>query len=426
MNRRTLTAMGVVGAVTLGIVGCGASTQEPTDDSVTLTLWQPDTREAWLDSMQYVIDSFEEAHPNIKVDVVEVPWDANPKVISAAATGTLPDLLYGGDAQLQSWGTQGIVAPANEILASIGDDQLPAPVMAAYRQGDDYFGVPLFSVPQVLWYRSDWFAQEGLAAPSSWEELLATAESFTGDGSYGFSMYNKPPEADLVLSLMGSNDAWTFDVDGAVVIDSENAEEVVEMIRALGPKSPPGSENATEADARIAFQDGCCAMLTTSTSFADLVASDPELSAAMKATVIPSNRGDRAGVVTSLGLGVTASAEHPEEARMFIEHWMSPEVYVEFATRTVIGFLPVLNDVSGPESAYWSSERIAPVVDVMQAGVDAAKVAVPWGGSPVPNACSAAVLSNQVWENIAFRAVQTQDTPQAILADAKAAILDVC
>ena len=45
--------------------------------------------------------------------------------------------------------------------------------------------MPWFLETRVLWYRKDWFKDEGLAAPRTWAEFDAAAKAITKDGHFG-------------------------------------------------------------------------------------------------------------------------------------------------------------------------------------------------------------------------------------------------
>ncbi|MEX1134575.1 MAG: sugar ABC transporter substrate-binding protein [Acidimicrobiia bacterium] len=403
-----------------------AETTVASSDPVEIEFWQPDTREPWLDAMGYVVDSFEEANPNVTVNVVEVPWgDLNTKVQSATATDTLPDVLFGFGSLPSGWALQEITVPVDDVIDSVGRDEFPPALLEGLTIDSQAFGVPLYSYPQLLWYRADWFEEAGLSAPTSWDELRDAAEALTDGERYGFITYNQPPEPEVLLALMATNDAYTFGPEGEVVIDGPNTVEALEFLSELYEFSPPGSMANSEDDARLAFQDGCCAMIISSPSFANAISEDPSSLSSFATTLFPTNRGDRGALAAWATLTIPRGAEHPAEAAAFLEHWFSSDVYLEFSKRNIVGILPVVESVADSEE-YWASERVAPMESILRSGIDAGRIGVPQEGIYGPNACAPQVLSQGVWEEMGDRVTIGQEDPAEVAAWAQEQITQIC
>ncbi len=68
--------------------------QSPPAGGQVLTLWDVVVREPHPVARDKVIAMFEEQNPGIKVEVTTLTGDINQKIQSAAAGGTLPDLIF--------------------------------------------------------------------------------------------------------------------------------------------------------------------------------------------------------------------------------------------------------------------------------------------------------------------------------------------
>lgn len=151
-------------------------------------------------------------------------------------------------------------------------DLYPAFVYANSLNGRLY-GLPLKADASLLWYRKDWFAQEGLDPPQDWDDLLATARHFLqpqvreryelmyplafpgGTASGEATVYNLMP---FVWSAGGD----IFDSD-VVVLDAPGTRRALQFLRELVTLyhvSPPEVVNYREDTAPQLFASGKAAM----------------------------------------------------------------------------------------------------------------------------------------------------------------------
>lgn len=415
--------------ISIALAACGGPSDETADGKVTLTLWQPDTREAWGKSLDYVIDSFEDAYPDVTIENVAVPWaEINTKIQAARVTDTLPDLMYGWGGMLSSWAWSGVSQPSDDVIDEIGRDQFPEAILKDLQVDGKTYGVPVISYPQILWYRADMFKAAGISDPStwtSWTDVSAAAKTLTDGDQYGFATFNKAPEPEILQGLMGTNDTSTFGPDGDVVIDNEKAVEALTFLAELNSYSPAGSMANAENDTRLAFTEGCCGMMISSSSMAGVIASNPDLLSQIKGAQFPTNNGDRGLLNSVSSIAVSSTTEHVDIAKAFLEHWLSEDIYLEFSKQTELGFLPVTSAVS-ESSDYWSSERIAPITDSLKAAVAASHIAVAQGQTFGPNKCSAKALSSGIWEAMGDKVTIGNEDPAAVAKWAQSEFTTLC
>ncbi|MDY7077519.1 MAG: extracellular solute-binding protein [Chloroflexota bacterium] len=158
--------------------------------------------------------------------------------------------------------------------AEFVQDLYPAFVEANSFNGRLY-GLPVKADASLLWYRKDWFAQEGLEPPRDWDDLLDVANHFLQPqvrGQYGLAYPLAFPggaaggEATVynLMPFIWSAGGELFDADtGAVVLDSPGARDALQFLRELvvvHRVSPPDVVSYKWDTAPVLFASGKVAM----------------------------------------------------------------------------------------------------------------------------------------------------------------------
>ncbi len=138
---------------------------------VTLTFW------TWVPNMDKIVATWNQAHPDIQVQV-QTQSAGDPyltKLLAAAKGGNPPDV-----AQVEYQVLPTLVS--NNYLADISkyDDNLKSDFPAGnWNQvtlgGSSLYGVPQDAAPMALFYRTDLFKKYGLTVPTTWAQFSADA-----------------------------------------------------------------------------------------------------------------------------------------------------------------------------------------------------------------------------------------------------------
>jgi multiple sugar transport system substrate-binding protein len=134
-----------------------------------------------------LVAEFEREHPDIRVDVQQLPWTAaHEKLLTAFAGDALPDVCQLGNTWLAEFAALGALEPLDARVA-------PSKVVAR----DDYFaaswntnvidgrllGIPWYLDTRVLFYRKDLLARAGFAEPPrDWNEWRAAMAALAREG----------------------------------------------------------------------------------------------------------------------------------------------------------------------------------------------------------------------------------------------------
>jgi len=425
---RSLTIGAGISLLAVAALGGGvapATAQEP----VTLTIWSPENRPDDANAHNWLIEQFKAANPDINVEVTTTAWDDHfAKVDAAAAAENMPDIVYSWQPNTAALMDKGLLADMTDVWDAIGADNLPAGEKEVLSKDGKIYAIPFIGYPHALWYRSDWFADAGLEAPKTWDDILAAARALTNDEHKGICLYGKGLDAYYVTDHMLAAGAEAFDETGAVAIDSPETVKVLEFIKTVNDEglTPEGWMAMNMDDAKLPFIAGKCAMKIDSASFLGTLATDnPDLLPSVGVAPIPLDGGEYAGWAGASAYGVAEASAHQAEAKQFLEFMFQPEIYGGFIGRQVLGFQPELKAVA-EDPAFYEQERIAPLADIYRGAAAAAAGGYP-GATYAPAGTAdlnAQVYNQQVYSEMAARIEQGQ-TPQEVATWAATRIAEI-
>lgn len=285
-----------------------------------------------------VIAWFEADHPEIEVNWQHVPWEiGRSKVITQIVTGDVPDAGMIGDWEAEL-AEMGAILPLDGFLEKWDayDDYTVGSFQKTSIYDGQIWSLPFEYMPNMLYYRKDWFEEKGLAAPDTWADFLAAAQALTedttGDGNidrWGYAMRGGHNGVEYMYSMIyGFGGKW-FDEDGQIAINSPEALEGLQFFADLYQKYqvvPPSAVTDGYRETIESFMRGQTAMVIHSPgSLTELRASGLS-DDVLGATIMPA--GPRArGTLLGGGRSVIFSgSKNPEAAWKFISYLTSPKV----------------------------------------------------------------------------------------------------
>src|SRR4051794_19017827 len=191
--RARTAALGVttalIATVTAACGGSGSSSGGDSASGQSITVWIEEDLPDRVAATQKIVDDFT-AKTGIKVKLTAVAEDQfNQILTSNAAAGKLPDVI--GAIPLPAVRT----LSANDLVDTdaVGKviDDLDAgtfsdSALSLTSDGDTHLAVPSESWVQLLLYRKDLFDKAGLAAPTTYDDVLAAAKALDSDDVAGF------------------------------------------------------------------------------------------------------------------------------------------------------------------------------------------------------------------------------------------------
>lgn len=220
MRTSRFTALGAAALAALALT-TGVFAQ----DTVTITLMGHSSSPAEDEALTASIAAFEEAYPNIDVDVQLVP-DFDTVLQTAFASGDYPEVFYTGQSQFGRYVNAGVIANGS---ANIETPEGFYPALAAvYTVGGELYCPPKDFSNLALEYNKDLFDAAGVEYPTNdwtWDDLRAAAEALAASGTL--------PEGTVPIALNPDIDRWFafyvqaggtfYDEDGNFVFANEGA-----------------------------------------------------------------------------------------------------------------------------------------------------------------------------------------------------------
>jgi multiple sugar transport system substrate-binding protein len=410
MERRVRVSAAAVGAAVL-LAACGGGDSGGGEEGGPLTVWTLENLPDRLAAQEEIAAGFTESS-GIEVELVAVdPNQFNQLLTSSAAAGELPDVIGALPlAGVQLLATNELINSETtaSVVEGLGADTFSERALELTRDGDTQLAVPSDGWAQLLVYRKDLFDAAGLAAPETYEDILAAAQALDTPERAGFVGATVPNDAftqQTFEHLALGNGCQLVDDAGEVTLDSDacvNSFAFYDQL--ISDYSVTGAQDVDTT--RAAYFAGQSAMVVWSSFILDEMAGlrADALPTCPECTADPAFLARNSGVVTALSgpdgdepaqfgeivsWAVTADAQ--ATAADFVTHMMedgyeqwigfSPEGKVPTRRGTTEeptlfidawATLPAGVDTKAPLSDFYAPE----VLDALRTAPDAIS---PWG-----------------------------------------------
>jgi multiple sugar transport system substrate-binding protein len=365
MQFRALKAVAVAAAAALALAGCtspGGQQQQAGNKEVVL--WHMESTPSRVAAFEKLAKEYNATSPEYPVKIQVQEWDqVYTKIASAAQAGQQPDVLFAIPDFTTYVRQLGLGKPVTDVVKEIEEGSgLIDAATAPYRDGEDYWAVPLYGMVQMLWYRADILKAEGVKPPQTWEELLSAAKALTKDGRSGIALpAGKNLATDQVIySLMTTaNKANLFTEDGKVNINTPEAVKAFELYKELLQYSPKDSGNYAWGEPQAAFNSGAAAMAIEKGQYlAPFEAEAGRPASDLGCAPIPTPEGGRPGSIYYSNGAMVLSEDEAKAAGAgeFLKWLLQPEQYGNFLNAEPGLFLPVTKD--GADSEQWRSNKV--------------------------------------------------------------------
>lgn len=363
-----------------------------------ITFWSTETQPERLEITKGIIERFT-AETGIEVVLVAADEGQLPALmISNAASGTLPDVVFHPVDFTVGWAAQGLLntSATNEVVANLGADTFSQGALGLVDVGGEVAAVPSDGWGQILVYRKDLFDAAGLDAPTTFATISEAATTLNDPGANFFGI-TAATDAGAVFTQQTfehfalANDCQLVDGSGTVTLDSPNCVEAIEFFTTLMDSSPGGLQDVVGT--RATYFAGQAAMVVWSPFILDemaglrdaaLPACDEcadnisflaENSAIVPAFSGPSGSPAQYGQISYLGITVDADVA---AAQAFIEFWLS-DGYVDWLSTSPEGKFPMRRGTADNPTEYLDAWR------ALETGVDRRAVLADFYGEDVLN-----------------------------------------
>jgi len=352
------------------------------EEKVIVEFWTTDNEEERVDVYEAVAQKYMDENPNVDLRIVPIEEaGVTQRIATALAANRLPDIVRMGVERVATFAADGILDEdaAVSVIQSIGEDDFRAsPLQMVINPATGkYAAVPYDGWVQAIWYRSDVFDQLGLNAPVSWDDINAACDTLPGHGDliYALCLGTDPGQNyghQVFEQVAMSNNAWPFDEDGNVTMDTPEMVEALKFYTDLQRGAIPGPQYWRGA--REAYELGQSGMLFYSTYIMDDLVEGSGLEAGGNVEIAVDDLALKTGFAPQM-VGPNGSASYGQLVTLGIMNGADPEAqdvvkyfltegYMDVLGLAPFGKVPVLKSaVDGwkdlsPYFANYSSETL--------------------------------------------------------------------
>jgi raffinose/stachyose/melibiose transport system substrate-binding protein len=172
-----LAAASALGGSVANLGVRSAAAQEQT----TVTIWG--NHPEWKDPMQEIVDAFQAATPDVKVELTEIAGpDYTTKLQTAVAGGQPSDILGAGEGDiLAKWVPSGD-PPFIDLTGKVDLSGLTDSARTQVTVDGKDYGCPLAAYTVGLAIQNPVFAKHGLTPPTTWDELMSVSQALKDAG----------------------------------------------------------------------------------------------------------------------------------------------------------------------------------------------------------------------------------------------------
>ena len=265
---RALAPAAAVASLSLLLGACGGgdsdsdSAAKTTKGKVTLEFW------SWTDGIEAQTKVWNKEHPETQIKFVNAAGETvYQKLRASVNAGTAPCLSKMDGMNLASFAADGLLTDITKVVEPYKGRYTTA-AWNAVSPGGTTFGIPMGSSPLFTAYRADLFKKYGIAAPKTWDDLIAAgkkAQQQNKDVKI-FNMAGEDPSTLVDLSWQAGAQWYKLDGDHWTIgFTSPDALKAADIVQQMVDDNL--ASNASYADPGVfkTWDLGKTILMTTST-----------------------------------------------------------------------------------------------------------------------------------------------------------------
>jgi multiple sugar transport system substrate-binding protein len=342
--------------VLLACLGLGAC-RHSTDDRTTLTFWAMG-REGEV--VAQLLPEFERRHPDIHVDLQQLPWTAaHEKLLTAFAGDALPDICQLGNTWIPEFAALGALDaldPRVAASASIDKADYFSGVWDTNIIDGALLGVPWYVDTRLLFYRKDLLAKAGFAEPpvdwKGWHQAMLAIKRNAGDKAYAILLPLDEFEPLLYLAIQ-QDEPLLRDNGTRGNFENPGFRKAFDFYTAMFSEDlAPRMSDTQISNVWNEFANGFFAFYITGPwNIGEFKRRLPaELADQWMTAPLPGLDGHGGGVAGGTSLVLFRDSAHKDAAWALLEYLSEPDVQRQFYTLT--GDLP-------PRRSVWDGSTLA-------------------------------------------------------------------
>lgn len=221
-------------------------------EKTVVELWSTDNEEERINTYEAVAARFMAENPDIDLRIVPIEEAGiSQRIATSQAANRLPDIVRMGIERVATFAADGILDEdaAIAVIDSVGKDDFRAgPLnMVTDPATGKYAAIPFDGWIQAIWYRTDSFSDAGINPPITWDDIDTACDELPGTGNllYALTLATDPGQNyphQVFEQFAMSNDAWPFDENGNVTMDSPEMVETLKFYTDLQRCAMPGPQ----------------------------------------------------------------------------------------------------------------------------------------------------------------------------------------
>ncbi len=374
-GRRAAAALTVAALAGVALTGCAADggSGSATDLDAALEEGGSITYWSWTPSAEAQVAAFEEAYPNVDVELVNAGTNTEEytKLQNAITAGSgAPDVVQIEYYAIPQFAlSEGLLDLSAYGFGELEDLYTPS-TWESVTDGDAIWGLPQDSGPMAMFYNNAVFEEFGLEVPTTWDEYVAAAEQLNAADPTKF-ITNDTGDSGFATSMIWQAGGTPFEVDGTEVeidLADEGAEKWTGVWDQLVQNDLLATTPGWSDEWFRGLGDGSIATLITGAWMPGVLQSSvPEASGDWRVAPIPTYDGEPATAENGGGgQAVTEQSENPALAAAFLRWLNSDEASIDIFLES--GGFPAtvaeLEDESftSVEPEYFGGQRINEVL----------------------------------------------------------------
>lgn len=298
------------------------------EDVVELELVFHKSESAAIDAIQAVIDAFNEANPDIHVTMNQPP-EAATVIQTRAQTNEMPDMFACvTNNMFELMFEDGLIMDltGQPFLENVQESTLE---LSTYNGKN--WRLPYSLSAYGLYVRTDIFEEQGLALPTTWDELMDVCEKLTAAGITPFALPDKTmvyQRMERMMSFLAEDDS-EFRAIAAGEMTAEESSVLTNYAQASLQIASYMTKESLGAEYTESYQQllaGEAAMtINGQWSLTTLKDYNPDIQVAL--IPLPNPTGAESKVVVSIDTSfcISSSTEHPDECLRFLEYMAQTE-----------------------------------------------------------------------------------------------------
>lgn len=289
-------------------------------------------------------EKFHEEHPDIKVEADVVPLEqAVSDFMRNHSANNAPDVVQVFHDNVGTMVSQGALMDISEQVQQWEQDE-PETYNKILSQAwdiasweDKVYGMGIHVGPYWHVYRKDWFEEENLEIPETYDELLDAARALDNEEREGYALVGGREHPAWWLSSLFVSMGGEYSDTGLPQIDSEAGHYLIDFYQTLMEEEliDPSAISWSSGEMRGAFIGGNAAMAPIGDNIFPLIQEDLTYGEEWTAAPQPKRPGQAENQHELWGwpMMVSSKTEHPEAVMEVLKYLSDSEIVSEVAQR---------------------------------------------------------------------------------------------